>query len=302
MTRVCCCAGIELLWDAVNLPLHECQFFMYLRLSNCPMPKPNPTPAQTSDQTWRRINQFATRSFRDMADGDYIAARLAFRAGLMPQGLWSAQQAFEKYLKYILLVNRIPARDVKHDIGLALRLLDGVTPKVELSEKARIFFDHVAQYGENRYFDISYFVDGYVLLDLDRVVWDLRRYCQILNVFGKSLPADEQQRINLAQEQLKDATGVLPGKFRLSGGWLEKVLDDKNHRSRSALVWQNPFFGSRARATFRVQDISEFSNASLWLYPDMLEELLEYVRIPGHLVTGYREHFKKITANPALRP
>lgn len=59
------------------------------------------------DKLDRRINDFASRSFRDMADRDYIAARLACRAELMPQCLWSAQQAIEKYLKYILLVNRI---------------------------------------------------------------------------------------------------------------------------------------------------------------------------------------------------
>ena len=30
------------------------------------------------------VNDFALRSFRDMADGDYIAARMACRAALLP--------------------------------------------------------------------------------------------------------------------------------------------------------------------------------------------------------------------------
>ena len=34
-----------------------------------------------------RINDFAKRSFRDIADLDYIAARQASRAGLVPQFL-----------------------------------------------------------------------------------------------------------------------------------------------------------------------------------------------------------------------
>lgn len=51
------------------------------------------------DHLEMRVNDFAARSFRDVADRDYVAARLACRAGLMPQFLWSAQQAFEKYLK-----------------------------------------------------------------------------------------------------------------------------------------------------------------------------------------------------------
>ena len=37
------------------------------------------------DRVDRYINGFATQSFRDQADRDYIAARLACRAELMPQ-------------------------------------------------------------------------------------------------------------------------------------------------------------------------------------------------------------------------
>lgn len=36
------------------------------------------------------LNDFAIRSFRDTADLDYIAARMAYQAHLTPQSLWSA--------------------------------------------------------------------------------------------------------------------------------------------------------------------------------------------------------------------
>src|SRR6266571_4943728 len=62
------------------------------------------------------VNDFAVRCFRDIADGDYIAARMACRAALVMQFLWASQQAIEKYLKGILLLNRIPAKDVRHDL------------------------------------------------------------------------------------------------------------------------------------------------------------------------------------------
>src|SRR5688572_4958760 len=55
------------------------------------------------------LNNFAVRSFRDVADGDYIAARLSFRSQLIPQFLWQSLQAIEKYLKCILVLNRIKA-------------------------------------------------------------------------------------------------------------------------------------------------------------------------------------------------
>jgi hypothetical protein len=44
------------------------------------------------------LNDFAKRCFRDVADHDYILARLAYRSGLFPQFHWCALQAIEKYL------------------------------------------------------------------------------------------------------------------------------------------------------------------------------------------------------------
>jgi hypothetical protein len=70
------------------------------------------------------INDFATRSFRDVGDYDYISARMAYRARLYPQFLWSGLQTIEKYLKCILLLNRIPAKGVWHDLDAGLQLLN----------------------------------------------------------------------------------------------------------------------------------------------------------------------------------
>jgi HEPN domain-containing protein len=56
------------------------------------------------------LKDFAFRSFFEIADGDYIAARTLYRAKLLPQFLSASQQALEKYLKYILLLNRIHAQ------------------------------------------------------------------------------------------------------------------------------------------------------------------------------------------------
>ena len=61
--------------------------------------------ASEQDKIYRHINSFASQSFRDQAERDYIAARQACRAELMPQFLWASHQAIEKYLKGILLYN-----------------------------------------------------------------------------------------------------------------------------------------------------------------------------------------------------
>lgn len=67
--------------------------------------------------TDKLVNDFAIRSFRDIADGDYIAAGLACRSQLVMQYLWASQQAIEKYLTCILLLHRIPAKRMRHDLG-----------------------------------------------------------------------------------------------------------------------------------------------------------------------------------------
>jgi hypothetical protein len=49
--------------------------------------------ADTETPEMRALNNdFAVRSFRDTADGDYIVARMAHRAGLVPQFLWSSRK------------------------------------------------------------------------------------------------------------------------------------------------------------------------------------------------------------------
>ena len=254
------------------------------------------------DQLDRRINDFATRSFRDMADGDYIAARFAYRAALMPQAMWSAQQALEKYLKYILLVNRVPATDVRHNINAALRLTEKLRWKPVLRPESRKFLEHIAAYGEYRYLDVSYFVIGYPILDLDMIVWDIRRYCQVLDVSGKKLSVAEQKLLDDAHAMLKESMERPPNEFRLHGGYLEKIIDTAKHPSRSALLWQNAFFGNRRRATVKLPYSLNGANSPLYLYPDMLEELLKYVYIPRELRNGYREHLKKIVENSSKRP
>lgn len=101
----------------------------------------------------RKLNDFANRSFRDMADGDYIVARQAFRHGLVQQALWSSLQAIEKYLKAILLYNRVPAKDLGHSIADALALVRAkVAFDVKLTPVAEQFIAYLDALGKDRYF------------------------------------------------------------------------------------------------------------------------------------------------------
>lgn len=263
---------------------------------------PSSLSAAEKDRLDRSINSFATQSFRDQADRDYIAARLACRSELFPQFLWSSQQAIEKYLKAILLYNRIKATKVKHDIEAAMSLTSKLPFTIELSPRSKKFVKHIADCGEYRYIDIPYYVEGHLLVDLDLAVWEIRRYCQVLNVFGKVLPKEEAALLENAQVTLSRSSIEPRYKFRVHGGFLEKVLDDCKHPSRSALLWQNAVYGVRKRATVRVKHHLHGQNPMLFLYPEMLDELLKFSFIPGKLVEGYRHHLANIQANPTSRP
>jgi hypothetical protein len=87
----------------------------------------------------RELNSWAFRSFRDIADGDYIGARLAYRAQLPAQFLWASQQALEKYLKCILFIRRIPAKRLKHDLKPAFDLIEQNSISLHLTERSRTF-------------------------------------------------------------------------------------------------------------------------------------------------------------------
>ena len=263
---------------------------------------PLSTPATELDRLNRSLNSFATQSFRDQADRDYIAARLACRFELFPQFLWSSQQAIEKYLKAILLYNRIKATKIGHDIEKAMELTKSLPFALELSNRSQSFITHVPRCGEYRYIDVPYYVHGHLLIDLDLTVWEIRRYCQVLAAYGITQSPEEQVLVTKAKADLAQSSVESRHRFRLDGGLLEKILDDRKHPSRSALLWQNAAYGARKRSTVRVKHHLHAQNPMLYLYPEMLDELLKFAFIPRKLEEAYRNHLASIEANPQSRP
>ncbi len=224
------------------------------------------------------INDFAVRSFRDVADADYIAARMACRAALTTQYLWTSQQAAEKYLKCILLLNRIPAKDVRHDLGMALSKIEkSGKVTLDLTKGTKEFIGRLDEYGPYRYFEISNVGFGADLVTLDRTVWELRRYCTLAK----------------GPQEAKLRDGYPAPRVRLPGETLEKIIDDTKNQAREPLLWQNGFFGKRARRTVRLRKWFQAHNAPLYLNPQILEEILKYVFLPKDLVEGYRRHTRQ---------
>jgi hypothetical protein len=234
------------------------------------------------------LNDFAIRCYRDTADREYIHARSAYRLRLVPNFLWSSLHALEKYIKCVLLLNRVKAHKIKHEISKGIDLLNKNGPfEIHLSKSTVEFIKFLERGAEFRYFEVSLGNRSLDLLDLDRSVSEIRRYCQVLNhdieVQGlkKNILKENLQRI---EQNTPGQDGFLP----LTGGLLEKTLKDKKNPAREMLVWSNLFFYERKRKTVRMPNYSEFANAPMSMYPEVIDEAEKYVYIPKRVVNAYK--------------
>lgn len=247
-------------------------------------------PEQYGEDTrmWHLVNDFARRSFRDTADRDYIAARMLYRATLFPQFLWSALQCVEKYLKGILLFNRVTSPR-GHELHRLLQRADDLPFELDLSTPATNMVEFLDQSARFRYLEASWAVYGPKLLELDRLVWEVRRYCRPIHYDlvwpdgrRKSFLPGELEKIERAREEPYH-------KFRIRRGYLEKVVEKRDHRAREHLIWQNLFFGTRRRSTVTMPSGLYAENAPLTLHPEILDEVLKYVFLPKEAKDAYRE-------------
>jgi hypothetical protein len=223
------------------------------------------------------INDFAIRSFRDLADTDYISARMAFRAELATPCLWASQQTIEKYLKCILLLNRIPAKKVKHNLEAALQAVNKSGKlALDLSARTLKLIEHLDSCAQFRYLEVSNVAFGGDIIQLDRAVWELRRFCTLED----------------APKQITLSSGKLAPSIRIVGGYLESVVGDRENPAREPLLWNNAYFRSRQRKYIKVKKWLKASNAPLYLNSQILDEVLKYVHLPGYLIEGYRTHKK----------
>lgn len=236
------------------------------------------------------LNDFATRSFRDVADEDYIAARLAFRARLIPQFLWGSLQALEKYLKCMLILNRIRANR-GHDLAEILTAFEEKKPfELRLSAKSKKFVQFLDTYGRHRYFESSWYVMGGELVDLDRAIWEVRRYARVMRYELHVEGGAKTSALPIELAHNADAESRHPQDFHIMGGRLESILAKKDHPAREPLVWQNGFFGKSRRKSVRLRSGIQAANSPLALHPEILDEVLKYVWLPKDVREAYRNH------------
>lgn len=236
------------------------------------------------------VNDFAIRSFRDIGDLDYIAARMAYRTKSYPQFLWSGQQTIEKYLKCILLLNRIKATKVRHDLSAALSLIEKNLPfQILLSGESRKIIQYFDTYGRFRYFETPYHVYGEYLINFDRVVWELRRYCRIINYDYKRPDGTKKSALSHELWIIEQSEKLPHQNFNRVDGLLEKIIKEKKHPAREFLIWKNLFFGSQARKRIKIQRFVYSANSPLALIPEILDDIQQYVFLPKEVIKAYEK-------------
>lgn len=249
----------------------------------------NRTPKSISNND-RLLNDFATRCFRDVADCDYISARLAYRANLFSQFLWASHQAVEKYFKCILLQNRIAAPNVRHDLSKALAKLEAqLAYPITLSEQTRKFVEYLNQVGPWRYLEVSYYLRDYEIVKLDCAVWEIRRFAEPYDYWITSAQGQPIDMLPFGLDKIRRSDIQRPIQFPGIDGLLEKILANRKHPAREALIWQNLYFGSRERKHVRLRRHMNAVNAPLYLHPEILDEVERFVLIPKEVASAYRQ-------------
>lgn len=237
-------------------------------------------------------NSFIYRSFRDVADCDYIAARASHRLKLFDQFLWSALQAVEKYLKTIVLIHDGNTKDLSHDLPEGLTRVESI-PDIDwdFDDKIRGFLDYLTIYGGDRYFTHPRGIQGEELLQLDYVVWKIRRYCQDLQWLKKQQEEKGGDRYDKYIQWLQSSECLRKAnKLRLfNKGHLEKVLHtNKFPKQREQLVYKNFFYGSYKKHKIKFQFTATGANPAHFLFPEIYPWIKQRVKMSPEV----KRHFE----------
>jgi hypothetical protein len=211
--------------------------------------------------------------------------------------LWSALHSIEKYLKCILFLHRARTQGLSHDIERALNRINDELPfSIVLNEGERQLFDHLSQWGGDRYLLVSFVLDNFELFQLDSLVWKLRLHCQPLN---KRHYADEPSE-EVLRERLVEINEVLNGSSKraghIAGGAIEQILEKRDHPAYEALTWQNVFYARTERKTIRYQPGWQAVNAPLFLNPELGDTVNQWMKIPTPILEGARNLAKEQSA------
>jgi hypothetical protein len=232
-----------------------------------------------NDEEARACRVIYALELRNLADKDYISARMNYKLGLLDQFLWAGMQAVEKYLKGILLLNDESTLRLSHGISQSFEKVLAIKGyEFDFASGLGKFIGYLNDYGNNRYWEFPTQTSGLELQDLDLAVWNIRRYCQ---------PTDstrpESQPSYLNSTDLKENRY----KLRIAGGFLERVLDgEQSSDVRRILVWKNFCYGSKRKRRIKSYNMRvHFATPIHFSKPECYSALKDYVYFPKSVKT-----------------
>ena len=146
---------------------------------------------------------------------------------------------------------------------------------------------------EHRYYEVSYDIEPFDMVRFDHAVWELRRYCQPLDIEIADPSGESINLLNKQLERIHSAKDKHEKGSCITGGVLEKILEKKDHPARSALIWNNLFFGSSRRKSVKMRPDWEAGNSPFFLNPEVIDEAVKYAFIPKDIAEGVRQFAKQ---------
>jgi HEPN domain-containing protein len=196
----------------------------------------------------------------EIAQQDYLSARLNYLSGFPRQFQWSGSQALEKVLKAICLLHRINTIKIGHDLK---SLLDCLKPHLEFihpiwkeaiedtSERFRLlsqegltaFLERFGTLSNDRYGTSVLDSDGADLMKLDCTMWYFLSYFQSFNVTRfevQKMIITESNRVSKIQHYVSE--GIIGGDNAnyLSRLYRKSITVNMSHRE--ILFESNLFF------------------------------------------------------------
>lgn len=182
------------------------------------------------------LNEYAYRCFLDIADQDYILARISCQLNFTTNSNWLSLHSIEKYLKCILLLNRISSKNAGHNLNSCLEKIAsirvGQSGVITFTQESIDFIKQIYDRGKSRYLEKPSFFTDVDLHSLDKCILDIRRY-SIANINHDYLNKIKVLALNSFLN------------FPLPGGYLEEIISGNQEDVKKALTWNNKMYSSK---------------------------------------------------------
>jgi HEPN domain-containing protein len=220
-------------------------------------------------------NNFARQCFLNIADYDYISARTLFKNECFDQFLQLAQQSLEKYLKAILLFHGVKNKNGGHNLVILLQKCEKEISHVKFDKETKDIINKLNGSEHGRYLTYSFYGSSDYLLELDRAVMMIRRFCQSDTSTAKAYSETDSENL---RKRYHSGKLVFAGK-------IENIIKNpkKYKKLYSNLIWKNFYLGTKRKRSIYLDKTWWAKNSPLSVLDDIkhYDAVKDYVYLPN---------------------